>query len=112
MNYIKTSLKQKNDLKDPFKNTKKYILRFPSGMIGKMGYMNQDKGLELTGHVYIDRSSMDKRDKMKLKFSHVTARYIIVLSTEEPKMLKSKPKKFNNVDDLLEGMSSLDMDEE
>ena len=97
---------------DPVKQTKKYILRFPTGMTGKMGYMNQEKGLEVTGHVQITNSSVQAKNKKKIQFSHVTIRFIIALNTEEPKLLKSKPKIFNNVEDLLEDMSTLDMDDE
>ena len=50
---------------DPSKQKKKYTLRFPTGMTGKMGYMNQDKGLELTGHVQLTNSSVETKKKKR-----------------------------------------------
>ena len=69
-------------------------------MTGKMGYMNQEKGLELNGHVQLSNSSVERKNKKKIMFSHVTILFIVTLNSEGPKLLKSKLKIFNNIDDL------------
>ena len=88
--------------------TRKYILKFPHGMVGEMGHhINPDTGRELIGGASIKNSFVNKKSNGELvPFSHVTDRFIVVLTNNEKKTLKPKKKNFTNVDDLLEGMNS------
>ena len=53
-------------LDDEDKQTKKHILRFPGGMKGKMGYMNDSDSLVITGHSHMWKTMTEKKNKEKI----------------------------------------------
>ena len=81
---------------------KKYILNFPDNVVCQMGYMNPSTGRILRGHVAVSNTDFSSKNG-RLKFTHVTIRYMAVIKSEERKLLRSA-EATSNVEDLLAGM--------
>ena len=90
--------------------TESYILRFPDGIIGKMGGMNPPgNGRSLTGNVNVTTTSIqNNKNGRVIPFTHVTMRFAVLLESKEPQLIRRKQTKtMNDIDDLLQGMSNL-----
>ena len=95
-----TAMKQ-----NPARHKKKYVLKFPSNLTCKMGYMNATTGHTLRGNIQVSKSSIKNKNGGSIPFTHVTIRFMAVVKTTQRKLLREEDDTTSNIEDLLAGMS-------
>ena len=89
----------------PSRKTNKYRLKLPPNIKCKMGYMNETNGNDLHGHVTVLKHEVKNKKGKKILFTNVTIRFMAVIQTSTPKLIKVKEARMNDIEDLLAGMS-------
>ena len=82
----------------PSRKTNKYRLKFPPNIRCKMGYMNEMNGNDLHGHVTVVKKDIKNKRGKSIVFTNVTIRFMAVIQTSAPKLIKVKEARINDIE--------------
>jgi hypothetical protein len=96
-----------NDISgDPERKMKNYILNFPPGISGKMGFMNPVSGRILVGSMNMSyRNAMDDKGNV-ITFTMATVTYAVAVDTDDQKIVRKNPAVGNEASNFFARMSS------